>query len=86
MHRQISVLREFVIEIQKVKLFAVGHLEPHIQDGFRLLLFAEVTNTFALHEVEPNPVDSGVQLFFVHSFSEIKEGRHILGDLPTEKQ
>ena len=84
----LSVLRQFVTKIPKVKIFVTGRPEPHIRDGFRLLLLAEATDVFVLHEVEQSQVDSDVQLFFRHNLSELKERRHIhiLDEWPTEEQ
>ena len=82
----LSILRRFVTEIPRAKFFVTGRPEPHIREGFRLLLLAEATDTFVLHEVEPSRVNSDVRLFFRHNFSELKERRRILGGWPTEEQ
>ena len=84
----LSVLRQFATKITnlEVKIFVTGRPEPHIRDGFRLLLLAEATDTFVLHEVEPSRVNSDVRLFFRHHLSELKGRRHVLGEWPTEEQ
>ena len=70
----------------KVKIFVTGRPEPHIRDGFRLLLLAEATDVFVLHGVEQSQVNSDVRLFFRHNLFELKGPRHVLGDWPTEGQ
>ena len=82
----LSVIRHFVAKIPKVKFFVTGRPEPHIRDGFQLLLFAEATDVFVLHEVEPNRVNSDVKLFFKHNFSELRRRHKIPGDWPTDEQ
>ena len=84
----LSVLRKFATKITdlKVKIFVTGRPEPHIRDGFRLLLLAEATDVFVLHEVEQSQVNNDVRLFFRHNLSELKGRRHIQGDWPTEGQ
>ena len=82
----LSVLRQFVAKIPKVKFFVTGRPEPHIREGFRLLLLAEATDVFVLHEVEPTRVNNDLRLFFGHNFSELKRRRRVLGNWPTEDQ
>jgi len=81
----LSVLGRLISEIPKVKFFLTGRPEQHIREGFRLPLLVEMTDVFVLHEVEPSQVDSDVQLFFRHSFSELA-GRRRLDEWPTEEQ
>jgi len=81
----LSVLGRLMSKIPKVKFFLTGRPEQHIREGFRLPLLAKMTDVFVLHEVEPSQVDSDVQLFFKHSFSELA-GRRGLDDWPTEEQ
>ena len=84
----LSVLRQFATKMtnMKIKIFVTGRPEPHIRDGFRLLLLAGATDVFVLHEVEQSQVNSDVRLFFRHNLSELKGRRHVLGDWPTEAQ
>jgi len=82
----LSVLGRFVSQIPKVKFFVTGRPEPRIREGFRLPLLAEATDVFVLHEVDPSQVNSDIQLFFKHTFSEVKGRRRGLVDWPTEEQ
>ena len=82
----LSVLGQFVSQIPKVKFFVTGRPEPRIREGFRLPLLAKATDVFVLHEVESNQVNSDIQLFFRHTFSELKCRRHGLDDWPSEEQ
>ena len=84
----LSVLRQFATKLKelKAKIFVTGRPEPHIRDGFRLLLLVEATDVFVLHGVEQSQVNSDVRLFFRHNLSELKARRHILDDWPTEGQ
>ena len=82
----LSVLRQSVTKIPKVRFFVTGRPEPHIRDGFQLLLLAEATDVFVLHEVEPSRVNNDVRLFFRQNLSDLKRRRHVLGDWPTEGQ
>ena len=82
----LSVLGTFLSKIPNIKFFITGRPEPHIRDGFRLRLLAEMTNVFILHMVEPSQVNSDIQLFFKHNFSELKSCWSGLDDWPTEEQ
>ena len=82
----LSVLGQFVSQIPRVKFFLTGRPEPRIREGFRLPLLAEATNVFLLHEIEPSQVDSDIQLFFRHSFSETAGRQGGLDDWPTKEQ
>ncbi|KAF9642143.1 hypothetical protein BDM02DRAFT_2540684 [Thelephora ganbajun] len=82
----LSVLGQFVSQIPKVKFFVTGRPEPWIREGFRLPLLAEATDVFALHEVESSRVNSDIQLFFRHSFSELKGRRRGMDDWPSSEQ
>ena len=82
----LSILGQFVTLIPKVKFFLTGRPEPRILEGFRLPLLAKATDVFVLHEVESSQVNSDVQLFFKHKFSELRSRRRGLGDWPTEEQ
>ena len=84
----LSVLRQFATKMtnMKVKIFVTGRPEPHIRDGFRLLLLAKATDVFVLHEVKESQVNSDVRLFFRHNLSHLKERQNIQGDWPTEGQ
>ena len=81
----LSVLGRLVSEIPKVKFFLTGRPESRISEGFRLPLLAEMTDVFVLHEVEPQQVDSDIQLFFKSSFSELAGRRRGLDNWPTEE-
>ena len=82
----LSVLGQFVSEIPRVKFFLTGRPERWIHEGFRLPQMAEATDVFVLHEIEPSQVDSDIQLFFRHSFSELATYRHGLDNWPTKDQ
>ena len=83
----LSVLGRLVSEIPKVKFFLTGRPESRISEGFRLPLLAEMTNTFVLHEVEPDQANSDIRLFFKTSFSElVSRRRGLLDDWPTGEQ
>ena len=82
----LSVLGKFVTKMPKVKFFITGRPEPHIRDGFQLQPLAETTNVFILHRVELSQVNSDIQLFFMHNFSELKSRRGGLANWPTKEQ
>ena len=83
----LSVLGRFVSEIPNVKFFLTGRPESRISEGFRLPLLAEMTNTFVLHEVEPDQVDGDIRLFFETSLSKLVDRRRgLLDDWPTGEQ
>ena len=82
----LSVLGHFVAKIPVVKFFITGRPESRIKEGFRLPLLAKATDVFVLHEVEPSQVSNDVQLFFRHSFAELKRQRRGLDDWPTDAQ
>ena len=82
----LSVLGRFVSMLPGAKFFLTGRPEPRIRDGFRLPLLLNVTDIFVLHEVEPNQVDSDIQLFFENTFSELAHRRPGLEDWPTKAQ
>ena len=82
----LSVLGQFVADVPTVKFFITGRPESRIQEGFRLPLLAKATDIFVLHEVKPSQVNKDVQLFFKHSFSELKRHQRGLADWPTEEQ
>ena len=71
----LSVLGQLVSEIPKAKFFLTGRPERRILEGFRLPRMAEATDVFVLHEVEPHQVESDIQLFLRHSFSELVSRR-----------
>jgi hypothetical protein len=82
----LSVLGRLVSEIPKVKFFLTGRPEPRISEGFRLPLLAKITDVFILHMVELDQVNSDIQLFFKHRFSELTGRRHGLDNWPTKEQ
>ena len=65
----LSVLEELVFKIPKVKFFLTGRPGKHTRDGFRLPRMIEMTDVFVLHDVEPDQVNSDIQLFFKQEFS-----------------
>jgi len=67
----LSVLGRLASEIPQVKFFLTGRPEPSISKGFRLPLLVDITDIFVLHGVEPDQVNSDIQLFFKHSFLEL---------------
>jgi len=81
----LSVLGQFVSQIPKVKFFLTGRPEPWICKGFHLPRMGEVIDVFILHEVEPCQVDSDIELFFRHSFSELSH-QHGLDGWPSTEQ
>jgi hypothetical protein len=82
----LSILGRLVSEVPKVKFFLTGRPEPRISKGFRLPLLAKITDVFVLHQVEPNQVNSDIQLFFKNSFLELASHRCGLDSWPTEEQ
>jgi len=82
----LSVLGRLVSQIPKVKFFLTGRPEPRISEGFRLPLLAKMTDTFVLHDVERDQVDSDIRLFFGTSFLELASRRSGLVIWPTEEQ
>ena len=78
----LSVLGRLVPEIPKVKFFLTGRPEPRISRGFRLPLLTKVTDTFILHGIKPDQVNSDIQLFLENSFR-VWPG---LDDWPTKEQ
>ena len=82
----LSVLGKFMAEIPNVKFFVTGRPERRIREGFRLPLKVPLGDVFLLHEINPNPVDRDIRLFFKHKFLELRNRRHRLDDWPTEKQ
>jgi len=82
----LSVLGRLTSEIPKVKFFLTGRPEPSISKGFHLPLLANVTDVFVLHGVEPDQVNSDIQLFFKHSFLELLPLWPGLDNWPTNEQ
>ena len=82
----LSVLGRFVKEIPKVKFFITGRPELRIRNGIRLSLPAQGTDVFVLHKVDPDQVNSDIQLFYKHNFSGIRSRHHGLDDWPTKEQ
>ena len=78
------VLERLVSGIPRVKFFLTSRPEPWLWEGFRRPLLAEATNMFVLHKVEPSLVGSDIRLFFMHSFSEIRDRLKELDNWPTE--
>ena len=82
----LAVLAQFASEIPKIKFFVTGRPEPRIREGFRHLLFADATDVFILHGVEPSQVENDIRLFFRRKFLELVRRRRGLDDWPTEEQ
>jgi hypothetical protein len=82
----LSVLGQFVSEIPKVKFFLTGRPEPRIRAGFYLPRMTNATDVFVLHEVESSQVNSDIQLFLKHKFSELASHQHGLDDWLTKEQ
>jgi len=82
----LSVLGRLVSEIPNVKFFLTGRPEPRISEGFLLPLLAKMTDTFVLHDVERDQVDSDIRLFFRTSFLELTSRMSGLDNWPTEQQ
>jgi len=82
----LSVLGRLAPEVPQVKFFLTGRPEPCISEGFRLPLLAKITDTFVLHEVKPEQINSDIRLFFKSSFAALVGHRPRLGAWPTEEQ
>ncbi|KAF9643956.1 hypothetical protein BDM02DRAFT_1270605 [Thelephora ganbajun] len=82
----LSVLGQFVSQIPKVKFFITGRPEPRIREGFHLPPLAKETDVFVLHNVELSQVNSDIQLFFRHNFSELGDRRRGLNGWPSKEQ
>ncbi|KAF9784018.1 hypothetical protein BJ322DRAFT_1125528, partial [Thelephora terrestris] len=82
----LSVLARFVTQVPKVKFFLTGRPEPRIREGFRLPLLVDATNTFVLHEVQTNEINSDIQQFFESSFLELAFRHTGLDNWPTKEQ
>ncbi|KAF9780906.1 hypothetical protein BJ322DRAFT_288466 [Thelephora terrestris] len=82
----LSALGPFMKQIPKVKFFVTGRPEPCIQNAFRHSLSTKSRDIFILHEVEPDQVNSDIQLFYKHRCSEIRSHRPGLDGWPTEEQ
>ncbi|KAF9789119.1 hypothetical protein BJ322DRAFT_522510 [Thelephora terrestris] len=82
----LSVLGPFMKQISKVKFFVTGRPEPCIQNAFRHSLLTKSRDIFILHEVEPDQVNSDIQLFYKHRCSEIRSRRPGLDGWPTKEQ
>ncbi|KAF9777445.1 hypothetical protein BJ322DRAFT_1222255 [Thelephora terrestris] len=82
----LSVLARLVIQVPKVKFFLTGRPEPCIREGFRLPLLVDATDTFVLHEVHPNQINSDIQQFLEKTFSEITSRHTGLDSWPTKEQ
>ena len=82
----LSILGQFLSELPEVKFFLTGRPEPRIRDGFRLPLMADATDTFVLHDVKSNQVNSDIRRFFENSFSELTRRRPGLDNWPPKPQ
>jgi len=82
----LSVLGRLASQIPQVKIFLTGRPEQCICEGFHLPLVTKITDTFVLHEVKPEQINSDIQLFFKNSFTELVNHRSGLGDWPTKEQ
>ncbi|KAF9784010.1 hypothetical protein BJ322DRAFT_973361, partial [Thelephora terrestris] len=82
----LSVLARFVAQVPMVKFFLTGRPEPRIREGFRLPLLVDATNTFVLHEVQTNEINSDIQQFFESSFLELAFRHTGLANWPTKEQ
>ncbi|KAF9783988.1 hypothetical protein BJ322DRAFT_1125496, partial [Thelephora terrestris] len=82
----LSVLACFVTQVPKVKFFLTGRPEPRIREGFRLPLLVDATNTFVLHEVQTNEINSDIQQFFEGSFLELAFRHTGMDNWPTKEQ
>ena len=80
------VLGQLVSEIPKVKFFLTGRPEPRLSKGFRPLLLAKMADTFVLHNVKPDQVDSDIRLFLRSSFSKLAGHWNGLEDWPAQEQ
>ena len=82
----LSVLGQFLSQVPKVKFFITGRPEQRISDGFHLPHMTNMSDMFVLHEVEPGQINSDIQLFFRHHFSELASCWHGLDNWPTKGQ
>ena len=82
----LSVIGRLASQIPKVKFFLTGRPEARISRGFRLPLLAKITDTFILHGIKPEQVNSDIQLFFRESFLELATHSDGLDCWPTKEQ
>ena len=83
----LSAFEQLVSQVPKVGFFITARPESWIREGFRLPLLAEVTEVFALHDVEASVVDHDIQLFLKQSLLQRAYHRDALDDgWPTEEQ
>jgi len=71
----LSILSRYVGEIPGVKFFITGRPEPRIRLGFRLESLVLITEVLKLHEVEPEVVDSDIELFFQTQLTKLTKNR-----------
>jgi len=71
----LSILSRYVIEIPNVKFFITGQPEPRIRLGFHLESLILVTEVLKLHEVNPEAVDSDIELFFQIELANLVKNR-----------
>jgi hypothetical protein len=82
----LSILSRYVDQIPNVKFFITGRPEPRIRSGFRLESLVPITEVLKLHEVEPNEVNSDIELFFRTKLTNLAKNRSdcsFTGDWPS---
>ena len=75
----LSILSRYVNEIPNVKFFITGRPEPRIRTGFRLKSLLPITEVLKLHEVQPEAVNSDIELYFQTQLTELAESRSDCG-------
>lgn len=81
----LSVLGQFIGEIPKVKFIITSRPEPRIQAGFRLLPMVKATDTFALHNIKSDLIDSDIRLFLEHNLMGLVDHQGGSSKWPTEE-
>jgi hypothetical protein len=82
----LSILSRYVDQIPNVKFFITGRPEPRIRSGFHLESLVPITEVLKLHEVEPNEVNSDIELFFRTKLTNLAKNRSdcsFTGDWPS---
>ena len=79
-------LGKLLPEIPSVRFFISTRPERHIMSGIRGPMLKQLTNTFALHNVDPHTTGSDIHRFFKHELLEIAHRNDGLDGWPTDEQ
>ena len=71
----LSIISRYMDQIPGVKFFITARPEPQIRSGFQLKSLVPITEVLKLHEVEPEVVDSDIELFFRTQLSNLAKTR-----------